>query len=190
MALQLNNISACVNKLCKGVTITDGTLPYHVTDNPNGWGTPNLDPSDSGFVATVTITNNGTTTVHTVTDQIPDPVTGSFNINVSKDLVDGLSIVTYTVGDGNKVNTFSKTVQIFSYCTIKCCIYKKMKNLIYYDPCKDKGKIEALVYMWALLENMIELAGGCDLVAATDLLERLNKLCGITVTSLKDCGCS
>lgn len=189
MTLQLN-ISACVSKACSGVTITDSTLPYDVTDNPNGWGSPNLDPSDSGFVATVTITNNGTTTSYDVTDQIPDPVTGEFNITVTHPLTDGISIVTYTVSDGNLITTHSKTLKLFSYCTIKCCIYKKMKNLITFDPCKDKGQIEAYVYQWALFNTMRDLASGCDITAASDLLTRLNRLCGITTTTLKDCGCS
>lgn len=182
--------SVCATKLCKGIALTDLTLPYDVTDNPTGWGTPNLDPTDADFVASISITNNGSTTVYKVTDQIPTSITASFTVTVDHALTDGVSIVTYTVGDGNKVNTFSITKKIFSYCHIKCCVFKKMLDLIDLDPCNDKGKIEAYLYMWALYESMVDLASGCDLVKAESILSRLNRLCNISTVTLKNCGCS
>lgn len=189
MALQLKG-SSCASKACKGVDYKDTTGAYHVTTNPTGWGAPNLSPTTPNFVASLSITNGGSSTSYNITSQIPTSITGDFTVSVPHDLADGISIVTYTVSDGNKLNSYSKTIKIFSYCRIKCCIYKKMLDLLYLDPCKNAGKIEAYLYMWALLESMIDLASGCDVVKAEAVLQRLNKLCDVSNITLKNCGCS
>jgi hypothetical protein len=183
-------IEVCATKGCKGISIKDVTGIYDVTDNPTGWNSPNLSPSDDDFNATVTIVNNGSTYTFDVTDDIPDPIYGSFYIPVEQVLVDGVSTVTYTVsGTINDVEvSYSKSVSIFTYCTVRCCVYKKMQELVDMDTCKDSSKVLPYLYMWGLFERMRDLASGCDLDAANDILSQLNRQCGVSV--LQDCGCS
>ena len=51
-------IKACSVENCTGLRITDTTGAYNNPDNLTGWGSPNIDPSDAGFSATIVV-NNG-----------------------------------------------------------------------------------------------------------------------------------
>ena len=51
-------IKACSVDNCTGLRITDTTGAYNNPDNLTGWGSPNIDPSDAGFSATIVV-NNG-----------------------------------------------------------------------------------------------------------------------------------
>lgn len=186
MAL-LPKIEECVTKGCKGISIKEITGVYDVTTNPTGWGAPNLAPSDPNFIATVNVLINGVATNYNVTSQIPNPVIGDFFIDIDQVIPDGITTVAYTVSLGTAITRKVAQVKIFSYCTVRCCVYKKMMELVDLDPCKDATKLLSYMYMWSLYENMIELAKGCDVDGASDVLVRLQKLCG--VTTLVDCGC-
>jgi hypothetical protein len=179
-------IKACSKNGCSRITVTDTTGAYHVTLNPSGWGAPNIDADDTGFIATIAITTGGTTTTVDVTDQVPSIVSGSFIFDdIDVPLTDGWVTIVYTVST-DAVAPVSITKKIFVYCVIKCCVFSKMASMKDLDPCKDSAELLKYLHMWNLYKTMIFEANGCNANEASNTLTRLQKLCNIDA----DCGCS
>ena len=178
-------IKACSLENCTKLRVTDTTGAYDVDDNPTGWGAPNIDADDAGFSATLTI--NGIDT--DVTDQVPSSVTGSFDFNdITVSLPDGWNTITYTL-DTDATEPVSVTIKIFTYCTIKCCVFNKMLEMNDFDICKDSERIASLMHMWNLYNSMLYSANGCSETQATEILTRLQQLCEVSDTT-SGCGCS
>jgi len=181
MAL-VSTIKVCSTNSCSGISITDTTGAYDVTTNPTGIGTPNIDPTDNNFAVSITI--DGGSAID-LTDEVPTTVTGNFSYDtIDIDLADGWHTIVYTVT--SDTGTSVKTVKIFTYCNIKCCIFNKMLEMKDYDPCKDVSTLLKYMHLWNLYNAMIYEANGCNANNATATLTRLQALCGVTV----DCGCS
>ena len=177
-------LKSCVKNSCTKLSLTDNTGVYHVTNNPTGYGSPNIAGSgDSGFTATVTIDEG---TPLDVASQVAAAVVGEFTYDdIDITLADGWHTIVYKVGStaaGIKTNT----IKIFTYCSVKCCVHKKMLELKDYDPCKDASKIATYMHIWGMYQEMIYTAAGCNSTLATELLTRLQTLCG----SPTDCGCN
>ncbi len=178
--------TGCSQSGCTEVSIVDTKGAYHVTTNPEGWGTPNIDPGDAGFEAIIAITSNGSTTTTDVTSQVPSTITGDFTYdNIPVTLTDGWVTIVYTVST-DAVAAVSVTKKIFVYCTIKCCVFTKMASMKDLDPCEDASELLKYLHMWNLYKTMIFEANGCNANEASDTLARLQKLCDIDA----DCGCS
>lgn len=179
-------ITSCSKNGCSKLTITNTTGTYDVTDNPTGWGTPNIDPTDAGFKVEVTVTTGGSSVTTDLTSDVPSVVTGDFtHSDIIVDLADGWVTIVYSVST-DAVPAISITKKIFVYCTIKCCVETKMAEMVDYDPCKDQGELLKYFHMWNLYKTMIFEANGCNSSEAINTLARLQKLCNID----SDCGCS
>ncbi len=176
-------IKAHVKNGCTKLSICDTTGAYDASTNTTGWGSPNVDPGDSGFAATIQV-DSGTATA--VTSQVPTTVSGNFTYDdLTVTLADGWHTIKYIIST-TAAGSVSKTIKIFTYCTVKCCVFKEMLKLKDYDPCKDAGKIAVAMHMWSLYKSMIYAAAGCNQSDATELLTRLQTLCN----NETDCGCS
>jgi len=66
MAL-IPTIKVCSKSGCTKVTVTDTKGAYDVTTNVKGWGSPNIDPTDSGFAVSLTI--DGGTAINMLDEQ-------------------------------------------------------------------------------------------------------------------------
>lgn len=178
-------IKACSVEDCTKLRVTDTTGAYNDPDNLTGWGSPNIDADDAGFVATITV--NGTE--FTVTDEVPSTVTGDFTFDdITVSLPDGWNTITYTL-DTTATDPVSVTIKIFTYCKIKCCVFNKMLEMNDFDICKDSERIASLMHMWNLYNSMLYSANGCSETQATEILTRLQQLCEVDDTT-SGCGCS
>jgi len=181
----IQTFKSCSKNSCSKVTITDTTGTYHVNSNPNGWGSPNIEAGDAGFLVTIDITNNGNTISTDVTSQVPLTVSGDFTYDdIEVNLVDGWTTITYTISTDATSSVVTR--KIFTYCTIKCCISQKMKELLTFDECKDSKLLMKYFHMWNMFKTLQSEANGCDADSASSTLTRLQSLCGIDA----DCGCS
>jgi len=177
-------IKACSVENCTKLRVTDTTGAYNES-NLTGWGSPNIDADDEGFVATITV--NGTE--FPVTDEVPSTVTGEFTFDdIEVDLPDGWNTITYTL-DTTATSPVSVTIKIFTYCSIKCCVFNKMLEMNDFDICKDTERIASLMHMWNLYNSMLYSANGCSETQATEILTRLQQLCEVDDTT-SGCGCS
>ena len=190
MAL-IPTINVCSKTGCSAITITDTAGAYHVSLNPTGWAIgvadagPNISPLDTGFIATIAVTTNGTTTTTDVSSQVPEIVSGDFTYSdIDVDLTDGWVTIVYTLT--TDATTVSITKKIFVYCDIKCCVFTKMALMKDLDPCKDTAELLKYLHMWNLYKTMIFEANGCNANEASNTLARLQALCNIDA----DCGCS
>lgn len=178
-------IKTCVKNGCTKLSITDYTGLYDVTTNPTGYGATNniTGSGDTGFSATITI--DGGTPID-VAAQVADPIAGTFTYDdIDITLADGWHTIVYKVGT-TAAGIRSNTVKIFVSCAVKCCVEQKMMELLNYDPCKDASKIAVTMHIWSLYLNMKKAAASCGQSEATNLLTRLQAVCGTTT----DCGCS
>lgn len=178
-------IKACSKAGCTKLSITDVTGVYNASTNTTGYGATNnvTGSGDTGFSATITI--DGGTPIN-VASQVADPIAGHFTYDdIDITLADGWHTIVYKVGTtaaGIKTNT----IKIFTYCSVRCCVFQKMLELKNYDACKDASKIAVTMHIWSMYTAMKYAASGCDHTEATNLLTRLQAVCGTTT----DCGCS
>lgn len=183
--------NVCVKDGCKKVSVTDVTGGYHASINAGGWGAVNVPRTDID-AATITITDSaGTVTTETVTTQV-NPVAWyqDFTFNdIDVTLADGLHTLVYSVTENlDTPPTTTATVKFYTYCTIKCCIEKKVHTAIVAygnDPCKHADKLNYANYLWALLRDFEISAGGCNFDKAKTIFDKLTALCA----SSTDCSC-
>lgn len=189
MALVLK-FTACLEDECSKLLITDTTDIYHATNNPTGWGSPNLTRANvsSATILIEFIDEDGVTSTVSTTDvlsQIPNPVTDTFEFNlISGTYPDGYYKITYTVVS-NTGDIYRTVLRTFFYCNVQCCIDKLIATI------PDKiceCTVEELVnetYLAEILLSGLKASSGCGNVAtAYKLLERIEKICNFS-----DCEC-
>lgn len=183
MAL-IPQLKICAKNNCTQLSITDTTGAYDASTNTGGYGAPNIDPGDAGFSATISV--NGGDPID-VTSQVPSTVTGDFTYDlIDAELTDGWQTIVYTVTT-DATSDHVNTVKIFTYCTIRCCVFSKMVEAKELDPCKDLESLLVYFQMWNLYKAMLYEANGCNATEASKTLARLQALCD---TDDDDCGCS
>ena len=182
MAVLRPTLEACIRDKCGGIYFKDTTGAYHVTNNPYGWGTPNLVVANL-TVATLTINYPGTTpvnTTHNLLSQIPNPVTGTIEFDVIEGTYDdGIYIFTYYVTDGT--TSVTKVLKKLFLCNVTCCVDKMWAKIPTYINTKDEkflqNYIEQTHYAQGLLDGL-NAAGGCvDEDAVEAILAKLDRIC-------------
>ena len=185
-------ISACLQKNCNYVVVTDTTGVYDVSTNDTGWGDAVETILASAVTAlTIAISQGGTTLVTTnVLSQLPDPVTGEIiysEIEVDG-LIDGEFTVTYTVTTASTTYTASETY--FQACSVRCCIDSKWSTVASNGDTTTSGNT-ALVYealgLEGLYASMNNAAASNYTTIRNNYLTKLQRICNITASS--GCGC-
>jgi hypothetical protein len=172
--------SSCLKNSCGQLVVTDGAGVYHVTNNPYGWGTPNIQGSDV-TEAVITITwPSGESEEYNVTDEVPDTVTGDIEYNIIEaDFPDG--IYTININYTTSTGTYSKTIKKLYTCHAQCCVDKMWAKLPekFYNLSDEQflaySQQAQLASAWL---TSINAAGGClktDIVS--DVLERVQRIC-------------
>lgn len=181
-------LTACIQDNCGKVEFVDTTGVYHASNNPYGWGSPNM--QGSGVVtATITFqdtTNNGTATTYNVLSQIPATVSGNITYNLyTYDFEDGIYQITYTLTGTDNV---TKTIKILVLCNSRCCIDQMWAKINEYRNTKTSEAFDKYIYSVLKAEALYEgirASGGClQLDAAEDILDMIDTLCDFT-----DCNC-
>tara|TARA_R100001463_G_C3544352_1_gene222573 strand:- start:4753 stop:5337 length:585 start_codon:yes stop_codon:yes gene_type:complete len=183
--------NVCVKDGCKKVSVTDVTGEYNASTNVGGWGAINSARTEI-TAATITITDSaGTVTTETVTSQV-NPVAWyqDFTFNdIDVTLADGLHTLEYSVTNASDTpSTVTASIKFYTYCTIKCCIEKKVHAAIVAygnDPCKHADKLNYANYLWALLKDFEKAASGCNFNKAKTAFDKLTALCA----AKEDCSC-
>lgn len=172
-------LQACMRDKCGGIYFSDTTGAYHVTNNPYGWGTPNMQGSDV-TEATLTITfPNGDETEYDLLSQVPDTITADINYNVIEGTFeDGIYIFTMTYFG---TETVTKVLKKLFLCNSTCCVDKMWAKIPSYINTKDekflKNYIEQTHYAQGLLDGL-NGAGGClDEEAVEAILDKIERIC-------------
>lgn len=182
-------ISACLQKNCGYVVVTDTTGAYDAETNPNGWG-DTVSASDVTALV-ITISQNGSTLTTTdVLDQLPDPVTcGITYSEIAVDnLTDGEYTVTYEVTTVSDTYTASQTY--FSACSVRCCIDSKWATIAANGDTTTSGNTDAVdeaLGLEGLYASMNNAAASNYSTIRDNYLTKLQRICGITTSS--GCGC-
>lgn len=183
--------NVCVKDGCKKVSVTDVTGGYNASTNVGGWGAINVPRTDID-AATIKITDSaGTVTTETVTTQVNAVAWyQDFTFDdIDVTLADGLHTLEYAVTENaDTPSTATATIKFYTYCTIKCCIEKKVHAAIVAygnDPCKHADKLNYANYLWALLRDFEVSAGGCNFDKAKTIFDKLTALCADST----DCSC-
>jgi hypothetical protein len=183
MALELD-FNICQTNGCSSISPTDATGPYHSVNNLTGFGSPNITISDTGFEAIITIEDaDGAITEVDVTSEIT--TNGGYTVfePIAVDIPDGSFTVTYTVSTDAASATITK--KFFSYCTVRCCVFKKMRDAVAKANCNCEKDLNYELFLWAIYKAMIFAASGCNYDEAEELLAQLEIVC-----DTDDCGCN
>lgn len=178
-------IKACSKAGCTKLSITDVTGLYDASTNTTGYGATNnvTGSGDAGFKASVSI-DGGTSII--LNSQVADPIAGEFTYDdIDITLADGWHTIEYSIFT-TAAGQIKNTIKIFTYCSVRCCVFQKMLELKNYDACKDASKIAVSMHLWSMYTAMKYAASGCDQSEATSLLTRLQAVCNTTT----DCGCT
>lgn len=165
-------LSICSINGCTGVRVTDTT----------DWEAIGIDPDNASLSVILEIDG----TEFDLDSQVPDaPGADGFTYDdIDIDLEDGWHDAIYTIND--EETSVTTTVRFFTYCSVKCCIFKKIAEIAKIsDICKKKDEIIMTMYIWSLFQDMIAAANGCDADLAESRLEQLTAICGGPV----NCGC-
>lgn len=112
MAL-IPKISASISGKCNAITLTEETKPYNASNNPGGWGTPNIDTAaiDLAYVSfypfsspPATINASGTGTISGTTFTDVSHLSGTFQVGqtlVGAGIAPGTTIVALLTGTGS-----------------------------------------------------------------------------------------
>ena len=172
------------------MSFTDTTGAYDATNNPGGWD-DSVDYDDI-TAATIVVTDSaGAITTYNVLSQIvaltPPYSSDTVFTDLTIDMPDGLATVVYTLSVG--ATTYIANYSVYIYCDIKCCIFDNIHTaVILYgnDPCKNADKISYAMYLWALYQDFINAAQGCNFTDAATMYTKLSAVC---TTNNTDCGC-
>lgn len=187
MALK-NTLTLCISDSCGKGTFTDTTGVYDATNNPYGWGAPNMQGSG---VTAATITFQNTTTgadevTYNVLSQIPSTVSGDIEFDLYEyDFEDGIYTIVYTLtGTENVSRTFKKLI----LCNTRCCIDKMWAKVNEYRNTKTSEAFNKYLNDCLKAEALYEAIranGGClQDDAAEDILDMLDSLC-----NFENCNC-
>ena len=170
---------------CSTISFTDTTNVYS-TGNTSGWGIENSVLGSLVTSATIVVTdsNDNVEFTFTVTDEIPDTVTGEIIFtDYSFELPDDTYTVVYSIiADGN-LYVHSQTV--LTSCNFECCISQQLAKVaksLCADSC-DTSVIDEFL----LIEGMLyayKSAAMCEKAAIkTEIETRLQRFCDY------QCGC-
>lgn len=190
-------ISVCLSDQCKTLKATDVTGVYDVTTNPTGWQNAATVLASEVATATITITDPaGLTTNTTVTTQIPDPVTGSFNFTDftlanSAKWADGKYTILYTIetipGAANP-GTYTATICPYFLCNVECSVDKmwaKVATNLCCSDCDASELMEVAIIAEGYLRAIKSAISCGDSTTADTLLKTLTK-----ITTFNDCNCN
>ena len=184
-------ISACLQKNCNYVVVTDTTGVYDAETNPNGWGDVSTITASNVNALTITITQGDTTLVTAdVLSQLPNPITGEITYSeIEVDgLVDGEFTVLYTVTTAS--NTYTASETYFQACGVRCCIDKKWATIAANGDTTTSGNTEAVeeaLGLEGLYASMNNAAASNYTTIRNNYLTKMQRICGITTSS--GCGC-
>lgn len=180
MAVIRPTLEACMKDKCGGIYFKDTTGAYHVTNNPYGWGAPNMAITAVTEI-TLTIENpSGTESETDLLSQLPGSVTGTIEYDVIKDTYeDGIYTFTYYFTDGT--TSVTKVLKKLFLCNATCCVDKMWAKIPGYINTKDekflKNYIEQTNYVQGLL-NGLNASGGClDTTAVAAILDKIERIC-------------
>ena len=160
---------------------------YQATTNPTGWGTPNIDTSDSILAKLEIIFPNETEDdIHTldISTDFPSSDTSKaieftmedFDGEEGDIFPDGVYNIIYTISTETEDYVTSKYV--FAFSQVKCCVESMFKNL---DPIGCNGSCleaaEDALTTWAYYKALLANATCGDIAKVNELLELVNKMC-------------
>lgn len=183
MALELD-FNICQQNNCGTLSVKEDSGAYDAVNNLTGWGSPNITISDSGFEATLIVTDSeDTETEYDVTGEIT--TNGGYTIfqPIDIEIPDGEFTVTYTVSTDAASATITK--KFFSFCTVRCCVFKKMRDAVAKANCNCEKDLNYELFLWSIYKAMIFAASGCNYDEASLLLHELQLAC-----DTDDCGCN
>lgn len=181
---------------CNKVDVWESTGVYDVTNNPGGWGTPNINPSDVTTSYVKVYDYTGVTLLQTITlketpiDLYPAVVnSNTFKIatnNTWTQATDGVFKIIYTITDSLS-NVYNSSGQYeLMICNLEYCMDKLIAKLV--DIC-DEEKLkrykETLDQLEILKYGIKTAFASGDFATATSLISDANTLC----TTFSDCGC-
>jgi hypothetical protein len=187
-------ISACLKNCCKSLQVTDITLPYDITNNPNGWNAPNVSPDQAVSASLVITLPNGTTisadpTALLAIIQAQDG-NSSFSIGsffpTGTVFPDGILHIVYTVefitlNISTPVDhyTLTTSIDVPNDCNVSCCVDKMFAKLPHEmcDTCNYQEFMSNALAAEALLMSLRCNASCGNTGQYNKILEQLQKLC-------------
>jgi hypothetical protein len=183
MALQVD-FNVCQSDNCGTLNISDATGAYNAVSNPTGWGSPNTAWNTSGMSAIITVVDSAdTTTEYDVTGEISNSDGLTIFQPISIEIPDGSFTVNFTVSTSSESSSVTK--KFFSYCTVRCCVFKKMRDAVVKANCNCEKDLSYELFLWGIYKAMQFAASGCNYPDAELLLEELQLAC-----DTGDCGCN
>lgn len=188
-------ISACLQKNCAYLVVTDTTGVYDASTNPTGWEDAATIVAADVTALVITVTQ-GTTILATanVLAQLPDPVTSIFAYTQIEltGLVDGEFTVTYTVTTASGV--FTTAPCSFQACSVRCCIDSKWATIASNGYTTTSGKtalVDEALELEGLYASMMNAAASNQTTIRNNYLTKLQRICNITACGCGTCdGCS
>lgn len=178
------------------VDVFENTGVYDVTNNPGGWGTPNINPSDvvTSYVKIYDYT--GVTLLQTIVlkentvDLYPAVInTNSFKIasnHTWSQGFDGVYKIIYTITDSSS-NVYNSTGQYeLCICNLENCMDNLISKLTAICDKQKLTRYKDTIDQLEILKYGIETSFACgDFATTTKLITDANTLC----TTFSDCGC-
>lgn len=169
---------------CKSLTLKELTGAYDATTNLYGWGAPNEEVGDAVTVTFSVTPPGGAATALDISASFPT-VTTTFEYTITGAVVSGVGTdanfpsglyeMTYTVVTGTV--TYTRTKQIYLWCTLQCCVDKLFAG-IDYDNCGcDSAQIDEALLGLAYLRGIAYHAGVGNYTKANNIKTKLENLC-------------
>lgn len=166
----------CQTNSCTEIQISETTRAFNSLFNQEGWGSPNISYTDSGFEAIITIVDKDENSYEfDVTEQITNNNGITVFTPFEVEIPDGAYTITYTIT--TDTSSVSTTKKFFSYCSVKCCVYSKISDSIDKANCNCDKDLTQELYIWGLYKSMIFKAGGCNFAEAEAILAQLELIC-------------
>jgi hypothetical protein len=186
-------ISISFGNKCNKVSAIDNTLPYHIDNNPEGWGAPNIDTAAITEALVMFYNSTGITLLETfdVTSIYPGvagaPTPGDFHLinEEAWTLADGIYQVKYKVTAGEDVY-WNTTQHVLFTCNLCNCLQSRITLLLKSCDSKNTEKLKIQVDQLEIFLYGIKTAFSCaDFATAEEILAAATKYC----QTLSDCGC-
>jgi hypothetical protein len=190
MAL-IPKIQACVKNNCKTLVIRDITGEYDATDNPGGYGAPNIEIGDvtgSSLIITIPGSNTPITIINPVGLPTLD-TTFEYEVSTSvlSPIPDGIYKIEYTITAGDITYSYGPRYFFFT-CNVECCVAKLHVQIALTTDCScESNIIKNALYASTLLDGLKANKDCGNITAVNNILNKLTEICGLTG---QDCGCS
>lgn len=174
-------ITACLKNSCTTLSVTDTTGVYNATTNPGGWGSQNTGGADVAKATITIILPNGSEQEEDVTDQIPDPVTGTFDFtDITLDAyVDGIMTIVYTVtNSAGRDRTYK--YEVLFVCQTRACVDNMWAEVACEScggGCDLSSKIDDANLAEGLLKGLEASSVCCDAACINKILASIAQLC-------------